>query len=184
MNPSSVTEFNLAVKLLGRKPRTPFTIKTKCPDGSPQTLVADPVFWEDGIWKPFPAFIWLICPRLKALSGELEQQCYVKKFSERLKTDAEFFELYLKGHKEMVEIRLELAKKIYPGQLPEHVNRILSENSVAGSKDLTGVKCLHSHVAQELAYGNNPIGAEVLRIIGNCSKHDICGSLYSNRGDK
>ncbi|MDD3000574.1 MAG: DUF501 domain-containing protein [Candidatus Riflebacteria bacterium] len=181
MNPSTISEFNLTVKLLGRTPRTPFTIKTRCPDNSPQTLIADPVFWEDGIWKPFPPFIWLICPRLKALVGVVEQNGYVKKYSERLKTDAAFYELYLEGHKQMIEVRLNLARRIYPGILPEHIETILAETSVAGSKDLTGVKCLHSHVAQELAYHNNPIGAEVLKMVGNCSRYDVCGSIYLDK---
>ena len=71
-------DYQAAVALLGREPRTPFTVKTKCTCGNPQTLIADPVFLEDNIWKPFPSFIWLVCPRMKALTGDLEQQGMVK----------------------------------------------------------------------------------------------------------
>ncbi len=179
MKPESITDYELTVKLLGRKPRTPFKVKTKCPDGTPQTIIADPVFLEDGLYKPFPTFIWLVCPRLKALVGTLEQKGMVKEFSDKLKTDKGFKDLYLAGHEEMAKIRLALAKEIYKEalneSLPEHIEEILTVNTIAGSKDVLGVKCLHSHLAQELAYGNNPIGAEVLGLVGHCEEKHNCG---------
>lgn len=170
-------EYEIAVQLLGRTPRSPFTVKTRCPDGNPQVLIADPVFLEDGIWKPFPAFIWLVCPRLKTLVAELEQQGYVRKYSLQLETDAEFRERFLHSQMEISVIRVEMAEKIYPGELPEHIREILAETTVAGSRDFRGVKCLHSHLAHELAYGGNPIGAEVIKLVGHCSNADNCNLL-------
>ena len=172
----SENDYNLAVRLLGREPRTPFRIQSRCADGSPQVLLADPVFIEDDIWKPFPAFLWLVCPRLKHLVADLEQQGFVRKYSERLENDADFRERFLDSQTQIASIRLEMAEKIYPGTLPEHIHEILAETTVAGSRDFRGVKCLHSHLAQELAFSNNPIGAEVIGIIGHCSKADNCGS--------
>lgn len=170
-------EYQLAVQLLGRTPRTPFSVKTRCPDGSPQVLIADPVFMEDGIWKPFPAFIWLVCPRLKLLVSDLEQAGYIRMYSQQLEVDANFRERFLHSQLQISAIRLELAKNIYPGELPEHIREILTETTVAGSRDFRGVKCLHSHLAQELAYGGNPIGAEVIRQVGHCEKSHACGSM-------
>lgn len=170
-------EYKLAVQLLGRSPRMPFSVKTRCPDGSPQVLIADPVFLEDGIWKPFPAFIWLVCPRLKLLVSDLEQAGYVRKYSQQLEEDADFRERFLRSQAQISGIRLELARAIFPGELPEHIKEILLETTVAGSRDFRGVKCLHSHLAQELAYGGNPIGAEVIRIVGHCEKAHACGSI-------
>ncbi|HNX76033.1 MAG TPA: DUF501 domain-containing protein [Candidatus Rifleibacterium sp.] len=177
-------EYQNAVKLLGREPRTPFLVKTRCPDGSPQVLVAEPVFLEDGIWKPFPAFIWLVCPRLKQLVAVLEQQGYVRSFSARLEEDADFRDKFLSGQVEIAAIRVEMAEKVYPGELPEHIREVLGETTVAGSRDFRGVKCLHAHLAHELAYGGNPIGAEVLKMIGNCSPADDCGSILYDGGSK
>jgi hypothetical protein len=76
-----------------------------------------------------------------------------------------------------------MAEKIYPGELPEHIREILSTTTIAGSRDFKGVKCLHSHLAQELAFHNNPIGAEVLEQVKNCSKTDCCGKYNSIRSD-
>jgi hypothetical protein len=183
LNPTEEQQRTTAVELLGRDPRTPFTVKTFCPDGSPQVLLADPVFKEDGIWKPFPAFLWLVCPRLKALVANLEQQGQVREYSQRLKLDEAFRENFMNGQKEVAELRVSLAQKIYPGELPEHIREILAETTVAGSRDFNGVKCLHSHLAQELAFHNNPIGATVLTQIKNCSEKDHCGTMRARRSE-
>lgn len=183
MNPENANAYQKALELLGRAPRSPFTVKTWCPDGTPQVLLANPVFLEDGIWKPFPAFLWLTCPRLKLQIALLEQDGLVRHFSQRLDTDEEFRETYLRGQKEITEIRIKMARSIYPGDLPEHMAEILKETTVAGSRNFRGVKCLHSQVAHELAFGGNPIGAEALKIIGRCKPEDICGR-YSSTGEK
>jgi len=183
LNPISDSQQKAAVELLGRDPRTPFTVKTFCPDGSPQVLLADPVFKEEGIWKPFPAFLWLVCPRLKILTAELEQQGQVREFSQRLKSDEDFRNLFIEGQKTIAELRVRMAEKIYPGELPDHIREILTSTTVAGSKDFNGVKCLHSHLAQELAFHNNPIGAAVLEQIKSCSMSDHCGTLAAGRSE-
>ena len=104
-------DYQLAVALLGRNPRTPFIIKTKCPCGNPQTLIADPIFIEDNIWKPFPSFIWLVCPRMKALTADLEQQGLVKYYSNKLREDEAFLEEFLKGQREIADYRLKVAQE-------------------------------------------------------------------------
>lgn len=175
----SEKDYQKAVALLGReKPRTPFIIKTKCANGSPQTLVAEPVFLEDGIWKPFPSFIWLVCPRMKSLVADLEQQGLVRFYSQKMKEDVDFFKKFLIGQYEIAEYRSKLAREIFGGILPLHIADILIDTSVAGSRDFYGVKCLHAHLAQYLAFGNNPIGEEVLQRIGQCQKNDDCGKSF------
>lgn len=184
LNPITEKQHKIAVELLGRDPRTPFTVKTFCPDGSPQVLLADPVFVENKIWKPFPAFLWLVCPRLKTLTANLEQQGMIREFSLRLANDEDFRERFMIGQSEIARLRMEIAEKIFPGELPEHIREILSATTIAGSKDFRGVKCLHSHLAQELAFHNNPVGAAVLELIKNCSEKDSCGAYIAKRSDQ
>jgi hypothetical protein len=164
------SEIQKAIELLGREPRTPFEIITRCADGSAQVLLADPVFREEGIWKPFPTFLWLVCPVLKLKAAHLEQDGFIKKFSERLCNEEDFRNEFIDGQNEIRNIRIKIAKKILKNEqkIPEHILTILSKTTVAGSFNLAGVKCLHSHIAQELAYHNNPIGREALELVGNC----------------
>ena len=158
-----------SLELLGREPRTPFVVKTRCPDGSPQVLLADPVFKEDDIWKPFPTFLWLVCPELKLKAAHLEQEGLIKKYSDRLGNDEDFRREFMAGQSQISKIRIEMANAILGSEIPEHILKILSETTIAGSIDISGVKCLHAHLAQELAFGNNPIGREILEQVGNCS---------------
>lgn len=168
-------DYQVAVSLLGREPRTPFIIKTRCPNGNPQTLLADPVFLEENLWKPFPSFIWLVCPRMKALTADLEQQGFVKYYSQKLRDDEAFRDEFLKGQREIADYRLKFAQSKFAGSLPEHIFEILKNTSVAGSRDYHGVKCLHAHLAHYLAFGNNPIGKEVFEKIGQCPNEINCG---------
>ncbi len=175
--------YQQAVVLLGREPRTPFTIKTTCANGSPQTLEADPVFFEDNLWKPFPSFIWLVCPRLKALAANLEQQGFVRFYSQKLETDKDFREIFLKGQREIADYRLKKAEDKFKGQLPEHIADILKNTTIAGSRNISGVKCLHAHLAHYLAFGNNPIGEDVFKKIGPCTVEDKCGEEAKGESD-
>lgn len=168
------SELQTALELLGRPPRSPFRVVTRCADKTPQVLEADTVFKENGIWKPFPAFLWLLCPRLCKLVARLEQEGMVTAFSNRLTADKDFADRFKQGQLLMTKYRVEQAKKIYPGELPAHILQILSSTSIAGSKDWHGVKCLHSHVAHQLAFGSNPIGEEVIKITGDCSDSPLC----------
>ncbi len=174
-NRIQITEQDLqkSLELLGREPRTPFMVKTRCPDGSPQVLLADPVFKEDGIWKPFPTFLWLVCPEMKLKAAHLEQDGLIRTFSARLLDDQSFREEFIDGQRQISQIRMKMAQEILGEEIPEHIQMILEKTTIAGSIDISGVKCLHAHLAQELAFGNNPIGKEILTQVGNCSgKHE------------
>jgi hypothetical protein len=174
-NRIQITEQDLqkSLELLGREPRTPFMVKTRCPDGSPQVLLADPVFKEDGIWKPFPTFLWLVCPEMKLKAAHLEQDGLIRTFSARLLDDQSFREEFIDGQRQISQIRMKMAQEILGEEIPEHIQMILEKTTIAGSIDISGVKCLHAQLAQELAFGNNPIGKEILTQVGNCSgKHE------------
>lgn len=162
-------EQQAAIELLGRKPRAPFIVKTRCPDGSAQVLLADPVFKEDGIYKPFPTFLWLVCPNLKYKVARLEESGLISELSELLKNDLELKSEFDKGQSFICKIRIEMAEKILKNQVPQHIYQVLGTTTIAGSSNYTGVKCLHAHLAQELAFGNNPLGRIVLQKTGNCN---------------
>ena len=169
-------------QLLGRPPRFPYTVATRCPDGTPQVLQAEPIHWEDNQWKPFPTYLWLVCPRLRLAIAHLEQDTFIKKFSQRLKIDNDFRTLFLNGQEAMAKNRVENAKIRAAGSLPMHVIEILKTTTIAGSRLFSGVKCLHAHVAQELVFANNPIGREVLSMIGRCASGSPCDTETKGKG--
>lgn len=164
----------LVEKLLGRAPRVPYRVLCHCPDTTPQVLEADPIFLEDGLWKPFPTFLWLVCPRLRRALAQLEENRFTRLFARRLSEDAAFSRQFDEGQRTMIAYRLERAEELFQGPLPAPINRVLAQTTIAGSRCYDGVKCLHAHVAQELAWGNNPIGGAALEQVGRCSAEIPC----------
>jgi hypothetical protein len=58
---------------------------------------------------------------------------------------------------------------------------ILTCSSIAGSRDPRGIKCLHAHAAQALAFGYNPVGSWVLAETGSCSSAVPCGKSVAHQ---
>jgi len=167
-------EESLVRQLLGRQPRLPYVVASRCPKGTPQVLLADPVFFEEGRWKPFPSFLWLVCPRLKNAVAKLEQEGFIQMFAHRLREDRGFREEFLDGHQKMVAQRLELAAKVCASDLSADVKKILETATIAGSRSIFGVKCLHAHLAQTMVGGKNPIGKTIAEKIGPCTADVPC----------
>ncbi|HNV71207.1 MAG TPA: DUF501 domain-containing protein [Candidatus Ozemobacteraceae bacterium] len=155
-------------RLLGRPARVPFTVLKRCPDGSPQVVQAEPVFQEDGIWKPFPTIYWLLCPKLRLAISHLEQGGFLKSMLSRLEQDSAFREAFLRGQSAVCECRVRRAAQILPQPLSENMAKVLRETSIAGSHHLLGLKCLHAHAAHTLAGGENPVGEAILAATGSC----------------
>lgn len=168
-------------KLLGRPAKLPYRIATRCGDGTPQVLQADPVYRENGRWKPFPTFLWLVCPRLRYEVAKLEAAQEVQMFSTRLAEDAGFRDRFVEGQKHLQAQRLCLAEDIAGHPLPEDVQSVLSATNIVGSRNMFGVKCLHAHVAQTLSFGSNPIGEDVLGRLGPCDKGLDCRHTHPPR---
>ncbi|MBI3037837.1 DUF501 domain-containing protein [bacterium] len=161
-------------RFLGRKSRFPCRIMTRCPGGTPQVIFTDPVHLEEGRWKPFPAFLWLVCPRLQREVSKLEGEHFSKKALECLENDEDLLKSYLSGQKSVAEWRTKLAMQRLPNGVPPDIQKVMEETNISGSHFITSLKCLHSHVAQTLAFGQNPIGEMVLDQIGPCSPNLSC----------
>lgn len=180
LHKSEQSEAKLVERLLGRPPKLPYRVATRCGDGTPQVLCADPVLFEDNRWKPFPTFLWLVCPRLRIEVARLEAVGVIMEMQERLHTDAEFKNSYLQGQRLLAEWRWAEARAVTHETLPPDVERVMRETSIAGSRSLEGIKCLHAHLAQHLAFGNNPIGELIAVKVGACTADSTCGAWLTS----
>ena len=101
---------------------------------------------DDG--SPFPTLYWLTCPLLAKRASALESTGWMKDVNVRLEAGdplRERLRVAIEAYR-MERDRLEVIEvgDGVPGGGPERV------------------KCLHAHVAHEVAGGANPIGAAVL----------------------
>ncbi len=113
-----------------------------CHLGIPMVIESHPRL-EDG--APFPTLYWLTCPVLVKRVSKLESAGWLKDTSERLSVDPGLRSRFTEAIERLIARRDEhdvlTGQEAPPGGGPERV------------------KCLHAHVAHELAGGSNPIGA-------------------------
>lgn len=149
-----------------------------CSYGQPRVISTYPVMWErprscmsgesgcaspvcTTAPRPFPTLYWLTCPHLREAVSALESQGMIGEVMERIERDEDF-----RGAHEVANMR-------YAGQRMALVSdedwerlereapnmvRVLKETGVGGVASLSGVKCLHMHVADSLAGNSNPVG--------------------------
>lgn len=105
---------------------------------------------EDG--TPFPTLYWLTCPILLKRVSRLEGEGYMRAVNALLDSQSDATE------------RLSAALDRYRARRDSH-ERIEDAGGPPGGGP-GHVKCLHAHVAHELADGPNPVGAMTLAQTG------------------
>jgi uncharacterized protein len=103
---------------------------------------------EDG--TPFPTLFWLTCPLLVRGASQLEAEGFMNILTGRLATDRGFADRVQSAADRYMSRRDELAPT--GGAQP------------GGGTDR--VKCLHAHLAHELADAPNPVGAATIARTG------------------
>uniref|UniRef100_M4BYE9 DUF501 domain-containing protein n=1 Tax=Hyaloperonospora arabidopsidis (strain Emoy2) TaxID=559515 RepID=M4BYE9_HYAAE len=118
--------------------------------------------------EPFPTIYWLSSPELKARVSALEDQQFVLTLQHRLDTN--------EGAKEkMAQCHREYAAERWNMMTPDDValvkgrrwEFVLRDVGIAGIRDFTNVKCLHTHYAHYLATGKNLIGEWVQELLND-----------------
>lgn len=117
----------------------------------------------------FPTLYWLTCPYLCREIALLESKGTIAEFEQQINDDPEFADLVANSHQAYAKERLSLI----PGDVQQRMQQeyperyqVLAESGVGGTRSYHGVKCLHTHLADYLARGENPIGAEVVKKLG------------------
>ncbi|MDQ4094914.1 MAG: DUF501 domain-containing protein [Actinomycetota bacterium] len=101
---------------------------------------------DDG--TPFPTTFWLTCPVLVKRIGELESRGRMAALTDRLQEDAPLAR------------RFAAALQRYRDRRDGHA--FIEDSGAPPGGGPERVKCLHAHVAHELADPPNPIGAIAL----------------------
>jgi uncharacterized protein len=131
---------------VGRPLRGTWRVARRCHLDVPMVVETYPRL-EDG--SPFPTLFWLTCPLLVKRASHLEADGFMNVLTQRLATDKAFGSRVQSAAERYVNRRNELAPT--GGAHPGGADR---------------VKCLHSHLAHELADAPNPVGAATLARTG------------------
>jgi len=144
---TSARDLALVEAQIGRPLRGNWRVARRCHLDVPMVVETHPRL-EDG--TPFPTLFWLTCPLLVKRASHLEAGGFMNALTQRLAADNGFRDRMQSAADRYVSRRDELAPTdgAQPGGGPDRV------------------KCLHAHLAHELADAPNPVGAATLARTG------------------
>ena len=157
-------EAKLVASQLGRPPREPWCVASRCRFGRAAAIVS-PSRLAGG--TPFPTYAWLTCPHLAEQVAALESTGGVAGFAARAASDES-----LAAALRAVDARVRDLRAAESGGVDA-----CSTVGIAGQRDPLGVKCLHAHVALALVGAGDPIGEEVLAGVTRECDDDRCAAL-------
>jgi hypothetical protein len=140
---------------LGRPVRGKVLAVSRCPYGQVE-VIATPPLLPDG--TPFPTLFWLTCPLLHREVSRLESGDFREVLRRKLMHEPGFKAALRDAEREYVEEREEWARGL--GELEKLQDYFERRDGIGGTR-AGGIKCLHAHLAQYLAKGKNPVGAEI-----------------------
>lgn len=154
----------VVARQIGRPPRRPWSVGSRCVHGFPSTIVSPPLL-ADG--SPFPAHVWLTCPWLAEKAAQRESAGATGAYARLAAEDAEFAR------------RLRDADAVLRGrrEAAGSDGGLLGDVGIAGQRDPLGVKCLHAHLALTLIGIDDPIGADLLGAGGESCDDGRCSKL-------
>lgn len=155
---------------IGRPPRAPWRVHTRCGFGWPTTIVT-PSRLEDG--TPFPTLYWLTCPHLIEVTSAAESAGAIAEWESRLSSEAELRE----GLDQATAIYAHRRRRESGGE------DVCAGTGIAGTSDPARLKCLHAHVAAFVAGVPDPVGEALVSagsrecMDGRCSA--LAGRSYA-----
>jgi hypothetical protein len=147
--PASAEDSATVAAQIGRVPRAPWRVATRCRLGYP-TVVVSPSRLADG--TPFPTFAWLTCPWLAELACAAESRGETAEWASRASTDTALRSRLVDADRAVREMRAAESDD----------EDACASVGIAGQRSPLGVKCLHAHLALALVGIDDPIGADLL----------------------
>ena len=141
---------------LGRKLRSSANVVTTCHFNLPVVIKVPPNL-DDG--TPFPTTYWLSCPMYNKKVGSLESTGLIKELDKQIQKDKNLGNQWSQRQRSYEEERT---------QQIDGETKIHPYGGVGGARE--SIKCLHSHLADQLATGKNIVGQIVEELVGgfNC----------------
>lgn len=168
LHPEPFTEQDAVVirRQMGHRPRLGLGVLRRCRYAFPQVLLFAPlqVDAEERVISPNSTLCWLSCPLLVRAIDRLEKEGELERFEHLAAVDAGLRDALGEAHRATAEIRRSMVPPEWAKRLQEERPRdwwVIAETGIAGITRSDHVKCLHAHLADELARGGNPVGREV-----------------------
>lgn len=160
----TVAELDLVTAQIGRAPREPWRVVSRCSYGYPNTVVS-PSRLSDG--TPFPTLAWLTCPWLTEEVAASESVGAAAAWTAKAADDQTL----------ATRLRATDAAVRQARAVESQGDDACPSVGIAGQRDPLKVKCLHAHVALALLGIEDPIGHSVLEEKGSTCPDERCARL-------
>ena len=158
MEPIALADERVIERQIGRAPRGVVGIPWRCSYGFPQVVTVYPLVDE----APFPTSYWLTCPYLSLAVDRLEAVGWISRLEDRMAGDERLRLAMDAAHDRYVVERVSMLSAADRSAVERlGFAESLTGRGIGGIADRNRLKCLHLHVAHELADAN-PIGRFVL----------------------
>ena len=159
--PGDARDARLVARQIGRMPREPWRVSSRCVYGYPQ-VIASPAVLDDG--TPFPTVFWLTCPHLVECSSALESRGELARWQDRIDADPSFAGELMAATEEFARLRA--------SETPQDAVGGCVDVGIAGQRDPSAAKCIHARVAVVLEGVADPIGRAAIATCGS-----VCGDM-------
>jgi uncharacterized protein len=149
--------------LIGKRPRSAFTVVVRADDGAPVVIRNAPLEWDG---TPMPTRYWLIGPDAVAAVGRIEAAGGVRAAEAIISA-------------QMIEDAHARYAAERDAELPVGWDGPRPAGGVGGTR--RGVKCLHAHYAWLLAGGDDPVGRWTAERIADA--HDRIADAHDRIAD-
>ncbi|MFB6214762.1 MAG: DUF501 domain-containing protein [Candidatus Bipolaricaulia bacterium] len=141
----------------GKEARGLLDIPVRCRFGYPVVLTTKPLIRDEGGFEIFPTLFWLSCPKRVEEVARIESDGYVRKLEEEIASNPSLKEGYLEAEERYLETQRSLLSKDDLKFLEERGLEDALSRGIGGIKSDEHLKCLHLHLAHQLA-GKNALG--------------------------
>lgn len=160
---------------IARKAENLYGIARYCPFHKPAVLITYPYDREKN--RLYPTTYWLSCPYLVKKVSQIEDQGLVKELTAKYYNDPDFYQELKKAHRDYARRRIKLLKDTDIKALENknvNIRQVIYKSGVGGIREDSGVKCLHTHLADFLVHADNPLGKYVWKLVSWPVECDIC----------
>jgi len=146
-------------KQLGRAPRGLVEVSARCSYGYPVVIKTKPLIKKsEEDFEVFPTLYWLTGPKRKEEVAKIESSGYIEQLEEELNADKTLKEEYSKNETSYLEQQNKLLSREEENFLKRKGALGALNRGIGGIKSDEHIKCLHLHLAHQIA-DENVIGS-------------------------
>lgn len=140
---------------LGTLPPNALDVAARCPAGHPSVITCYPLRRDSEQLTPFPTLYWLTCPNLCLQLSHLERDGAISILAAELADDRVMQADVLRDHESYIALRwATLSQKDQKHVSELGMTNAFQSRGIGGMSNFAAIKCLHLHVAHNLAIGS------------------------------